>query len=183
MKGIVFTELLEMVEDKFGFDMADAIIEKANLPHEGMYIASGTYPHHELVSIVTALSKESNLPIPTLLNVYGKHLFGRLISMYPVFAEGKSNPLEFIASVHDIIHVEVRKLYPDAELPEFTTISSSENELVLHYSSHRQMEEFAVGLMEGCSEFYKQAITIEQSPVEGAEKYTIKFVVRLANSA
>lgn len=179
MKGIVFTELLEMVEDKFGFDMAESIIEQANLPHDGMYVASGTYPHQELVSIVVALSKASELPVPTLLNVYGKHLFGRLISMYPVFAEGKNNPLEFINSVHDIIHVEVRKLYPDAELPDFKTISFNDNELVIDYISHRQMEEFAVGLMEGCAAHYQQEIDIQKSIVEGTEKYTVRFTITM----
>ncbi|MBT8311465.1 MAG: hypothetical protein HKP23_01335, partial [Flavobacteriaceae bacterium] len=39
MKGIVFTEFLEMVEDKFGLEVVDTIIEKAELPSEGVYTA------------------------------------------------------------------------------------------------------------------------------------------------
>ena len=45
MKGMVFTELLDMVEDKFGIDMVDSIIEDADLPvSKGVYTAVGTYP-------------------------------------------------------------------------------------------------------------------------------------------
>ena len=32
MKGVVFTEFLEMVEDRFSPEMADRIIEGPNLP-------------------------------------------------------------------------------------------------------------------------------------------------------
>lgn len=42
MKGIVFTEFMEMVEQKFGFDMVDTLIAKANLPHDGLYVSGGT---------------------------------------------------------------------------------------------------------------------------------------------
>ena len=34
MKGLVFTELLEYVENNFGFDMADKIIEEAKALNE-----------------------------------------------------------------------------------------------------------------------------------------------------
>ena len=36
MKGIVFTEFLEMVEDKFSPELADRIIEGAELPSGGI---------------------------------------------------------------------------------------------------------------------------------------------------
>jgi len=43
MKGIVFTEFLELVENKFGLEMLDAIIEASNLESEGVYTRIGTY--------------------------------------------------------------------------------------------------------------------------------------------
>ena len=45
MKGIVFTEFLEMVEDKFSADMVDDIIDDCDLASGGAYTAVGTYPH------------------------------------------------------------------------------------------------------------------------------------------
>ena len=39
MKGIVFTEFLEMVEDKFSFDVVDTIIEQSELESGGVYNA------------------------------------------------------------------------------------------------------------------------------------------------
>ena len=179
MKGIVFTELMEMVENVFGFDVLDNVIEKSNLENDGIFVAGGTYPHSELVKIVVALSEETKMEVPALLQAYGKHLFGRLIGLYPQFAEGKNNPLEFIASVDGIIHIEVRKLYPDAELPEFHTISHEEDTLVVDYVSGRKMEDFAIGLMLGCSDHYKQEIDIQHEPVADKEEHTIRFTIKL----
>ena len=37
MKGIVFTEFLDLVEEKFGLEMVDTIIEQSNLDSGGVY--------------------------------------------------------------------------------------------------------------------------------------------------
>ena len=54
MKGIVFTEFLEMVEDRFSLDMVDDLIDDCDLPSGGVYTAVGTYSHEEIVALVSA---------------------------------------------------------------------------------------------------------------------------------
>lgn len=46
MKGIIFTEFLDMVDEQFGFEVTEHIIEKAKhqLSTGGSYSAVGTYP-------------------------------------------------------------------------------------------------------------------------------------------
>ncbi|MGE9293383.1 MAG: heme NO-binding domain-containing protein [Puniceicoccales bacterium] len=176
MKGIVFTEFLEMVEDRFGMDMADKILDEADLPmSRGAYTAVGTYPHSEMVSLVTHLSAESQVPVPDLLKVYGEHLFGRFHTLYPSFFEGVDNAFDFLASIHDVIHVEVKMLYPDAELPKFVCARPSPNVLTMHYISSRQMQDFAEGLISGCLKHFDEAITIEVQPQ--ADETTL-FILR-----
>ena len=41
MKGMVFIEFLELVEEKFGLEMVDNIIEQSNLESEGVYTLVG----------------------------------------------------------------------------------------------------------------------------------------------
>ena len=48
MKGIIFTEFIEMVEDKFGFEVADNIITNSNLPSGGAYTAVGYKPEYNV---------------------------------------------------------------------------------------------------------------------------------------
>ena len=46
MKGIVFTELIELVEKKFGLEMVDTIIGESDLPSGGVYTSVAvSYTH------------------------------------------------------------------------------------------------------------------------------------------
>ncbi len=81
MKGIVFTEFIEMVEDKFGFEVADKIISASNLPSGGAYTAVGTYELQEMLQLLINLEKESGIAISDLLVSFGKYLFKRFLSI------------------------------------------------------------------------------------------------------
>jgi len=75
MKGIVFTEFLDLVEYKFGLEMVDTIISKSKLPSEGIYTSIGTYRFSEMFSLLQNLSAQTNISIDNLLLVYGEHFF------------------------------------------------------------------------------------------------------------
>ena len=83
MKGIVFTEFLEMVEQRFGLEMVDRIIDAAALDNDGAYTAVGTYPCRELLQLVGALAAATATPAPKLVRAFGHHLFGRFREAYP----------------------------------------------------------------------------------------------------
>jgi hypothetical protein len=180
MKGIVFTELLDMVEAKFGHSTLQNTIKTANLGHDGVYVAGGYYPFEELAGIVVALSKVTNVPVPDLLFAYGRHLFGVLIKGYPQFAEGKKTPLDFMESIDNYIHVEVRKLYPDAELPKFHVESKTNDKIIILYESPRRLENLAHGLMVGCADYYNQPLDIQYAPAPEISEHTVRFQVALA---
>ena len=91
MKGIIFTEFLELVEDKFGLEMVNTIIEENDLESEGIYTAVGTYNHDEIVKLVTSLSQHSAIPVEGLLIVYGEYLFGTFLKSYTHFIDAADN--------------------------------------------------------------------------------------------
>jgi Haem-NO-binding len=161
MKGVIFTSFLEMVETAFGYETVDAILSAETLPSGGIYTAVGTYSHTEIITLVRHLSQRVNIPIPTLLHIYGKHLFTLLAGGYSSFINGITNAFELLEMIESYIHVEVRKLYPEAELPRFETERLSINHLQMIYRSERGMAALAVGLIEGCFEHYKQKCHIE----------------------
>lgn len=160
MKGIVFTELMDMVDDKFGPEMMDHVFDECELESEGAYTAVGTYDYKELLEIVNALSKRTQIPAKALVYTYGHYLFGRFNMLMPQFFEKPESTFEFLESVHGYIHVEVKKLYPDAKLPDFTTERTAPNILIMTYKSNCPFSDFAHGLMQGCIDFYNEDITI-----------------------
>lgn len=162
MKGIIFTEFIEMVEEKFGFVISDRIIGQAQLPSEGIYTAVGTYAFNELVSLVTQLSQETGTPIPELLFSFGHHLFGRFHAIYPHFFEGKTGAFDLLDQIEDYIHVEVLKLYPDARLPAvITEISQDGQQMKMTYRSSRKMSDLARGLIHGCKDHFDEDFSLE----------------------
>lgn len=150
MKGIVFTKFIEMVEEKFSMDTAEDMIEACQLPNGGAYTSVGTYDHREMVTLLVQLSKMTDVPVPDLLRAYGNYLFGEFARLYPVFFEGITSSLVFAGQIDEVIHVEVMKLYPDAQLPRFETLSKSDDELKIVYRSDRHLGDLAEGLLEVC---------------------------------
>jgi len=174
MKGIVFTEFLDMVETTISADMVDDVIEAARIPSGGAYTAVGTYDHKEMVSLVGALAEFSGQPVPALLQQFGRHLFGRFVVLYPVFFEGVGSAMEFLSRVESVIHMEVLKLYPDAELPRFEAHWTGPGVLSLVYRSPRHMGDLAHGLIEGCVAHFGQPVSIARQMLpDGAEEFTL----------
>ena len=78
MKGVVFTEFLEMVEQKFGMDMVNDLIENNTLSSGGVYSSVGTYDHGEMVTLVMDLNKRSGIALPDLLKAFGGYSVSNL---------------------------------------------------------------------------------------------------------
>ena len=160
MKGMVFTELFELVEEKFGYDLLDDVIDESNLTNDGAYTAVGNYEFDELLRFVVNLSKRTNVAIPDLLELYGEYLFPKLIKFLPQF-DTDTNIIDFIASVETHIHVEVKKLYPDAELPTFEIISKDDKSISFYYVSKRGLHDLAKGMLKGASAHFNSPVDID----------------------
>jgi hypothetical protein len=166
MKGIIFTEFIEMVEDKFGFEVSDRIISRSELSSGAAYTAVGTYDFSEMLQLLTHLSKETDQPIPDLLVSFGHHLFSRFRAVYPHFFIDETNAFDFLSNIDEYIHVEVLKLYPDAQLPTIDThISEDGKSMKMKYKSSRKLGNLAYGLMTGCIDYFNEKIKVEISEV------------------
>ncbi len=160
MKGIVFTEFLELVENKFGMEYVDDIISKSELESEGVYTSIGTYKFSEMVQLLTHLSEKTQLSINDLLHTYGLHFFSVLKNSYPDIIKQYETPLDLLNAIESHIHVEVRKIYPDAELPKFDVTNKESSKMTMIYTSSRGMYSFAKGLMESTFKHYGKEASI-----------------------
>lgn len=166
MKGIVFREFIDFVEDQAGEDVVDEMIDAANPASGAAYTAVGKYDWREMVDLVVALSKIVGAPVPDLVRAFGRHLFGRLATNYPLFLEGQNSTFDFLMTVEDKIHVEVLKLYPDAELPTLDARRITSDSMTLGYSSCRPFGDLCVGMIEGCADHFGEEFEISTSPKE-----------------
>ena len=158
MKGMVFTEFLEVVEDTFGIEMTEDVITAANLASGGAYTAVGNYDHGEMLAMVDALSAASGIPNQSLARTFGAYLFKRFTTLYPQFFVDVDNAFDMLARIDGYIHVEVHKLYADAELPHILTERDAAGRMRLLYRSTRPFADLADGLIRGCIEHFGETI-------------------------
>jgi hypothetical protein len=178
MKGIIFTEFLDMVEKKFSIETVDQIIESSSLASGGSYTSVGTYPHTEMAELVINLGKETGIPVKDLLIAFGNYLFNRLTILYPNFVVFENGLLFFLESIENHIHIEVRKLYSDADLPTFRVVEKSTKKLTIIYNSSKGLTYFAIGLIKETLNHFKVngTVSIDKSfdPTMG-----VKFIIEL----
>jgi hypothetical protein len=179
VKGIVFTEFLGFVAQRYGEDTVDDIIDASALPGGGAYTSVGTYDHGELVALCNALAQQTGQDIPTLVQAFGVYLSGSFAKGYPAFFARCGHFFDFLESIEEHIHKEVKKLYPDAELPSFTACERTPSRLVLDYRSPRQMGDLALGLIQGSAQHFGVQVRVQQQLRDSANGPVVRFVIDL----
>jgi len=167
MRGIVFTEFLELVERDHGAAVADRIIEASLLESRGAYTSVGTYDRRELVRLVHSLADLTGEDVPQILRGLGRALFEPLATSYAGFVRDLDHPLDVLEHLEARIHFEVGRLHADAELPTFESTRHAPERLTLIYRSPHPLPDFAEGLMLGCADHFGVGFDIEREVVEG----------------
>lgn len=167
MKGTIFVELISMAEGAFGEDVVDQVLDQTDLENDGAFTAVGNYPCSELVKIVMAFSDHSGISPTDLQRKFGHWMMSHFVDNYAEFFAQKTDSFSLLEAVDGEIHVEVKKLYPEAELPVFSTHRISDQHLEMTYSSPRPLVEFCHGMIEACLDRYDQVAKIGRSAVEG----------------
>ncbi|WP_286240794.1 heme NO-binding domain-containing protein [Neptuniibacter halophilus] len=178
MLGIVFTEFMEMVEEQFSADVLDDVLESSNLSSDGIFTSVGYYDHQDMVRMVVALSKRVDVPVDDLIEAFGRHLFGILIGKYPALKGDYTNTLDFLESVDSTVHIQVLKLYPNAELPKFGCERLGPGHLKMHYSSKRPFSLLALGLIKGCGDYFGNALEVSFESSQSGEYHMTDFDIR-----
>jgi hypothetical protein len=175
VKGLVFTEFIDMVDDRFSLETSERLIETCELPSGGVYTSVGTYDAAEMMALVGGLSELTGVPVPELLREFGGHLFGRFVIAFPEFFAGIDSTLEFLPRVEDYVHLEVRKLYPDAELPTFTCERPEAGVLVMTYRSHTDVPDLAEGLIHACIAHFDDDLDVSREELtDGGTVFTLR---------
>ncbi|MEO9968446.1 MAG: heme NO-binding domain-containing protein [Hyphomonadaceae bacterium] len=176
MKGVVFTEFMDHLERAYGPVLVDDVITSSGVETRGAYTSVGTYPCSELVRLISAMSSISGLGIPQIIRQFGEQLAVSFKRDHPQYYDNIGY-FDFVEAVENRIHVDVLKLYPDAELPRFFTVSRSERKLVIDYLSARHLEELAYGLLLGTARHFDENVSISMQPIKRDEGTCIRFEI------
>ena len=171
MKGVIFNILEDFVVDGWGEDAYDEILSMCPVSAHGPFVGPGTYPDAELFAIAGAAAKKLGVPLSDALRAFGSFTFPKLAARYPMFLDGAEDAKTFLQSVHSVIHVEVRKLYPQAITPAFQYEDTGSDSLRVLYTSKRKLCQFMEGMIAGVGTHFRENIAVTHSAclLEGAD--------------
>jgi hypothetical protein len=160
VKGILFNLAEEVVTAEHGEDVWDAILDGAGL--SGSYTSLGSYPDEDLRAIVSSAARLLGSDDTTVLRHVARGALPLLAQRYPRFFAPHTNARDFVLTLNDIIHPEVRKLYAGADVPSFGYELHADDAVTLTYTSPRRLCTLAEGFITGAAEQYGQSVSIEQ---------------------
>ena len=161
MKGIIFSLLEDVVTDDFGADTWDDVVEDAQVA--GAYSAIGSYHDHDFVRLLSALPVSAGEGTGERLRWFGERAMPLLAARYPVFFSPHTSMTTFLPTLNDVIHPEVRKLYPGAEVPVFEVSHPVADGVDLTYRSHRGLCALAEGFVVGAAGVFGQRAAVHQT--------------------
>ena len=160
MKGVIFNLFENVVTQEFGEDTWDTLLDRTDV--SGAYTSVGSYPHEELIALVGAASEMTGRSADDLVRWFGRSAMPLLYERYPEFFDGHTQTQSFLLTLNDVIHPEVRKLFPGAYAPTFDVSTDEDHAVSLSYESHRGLCMFAEGLIEGAALHFGEVAHVEQ---------------------
>ena len=160
MKGIIFNLVEKIIVENYNEDTWDDLLDSAGL--DGAYTSLGSYDDSDLFKIVNAASQALGMEPAAVVRMVGQRALPMMAELYPGFFTPHANTRSFVLALNDIIHPEVRKLYPGADVPVFDFDTRRDDLLIVGYHSHRKMCAFALGLIDGAATHYGEVATIEE---------------------
>jgi hypothetical protein len=159
VKGIIFNLLEEVVTEKFGADKWDQLLKEAQV--DGAFTSLGNYPDADLFKLVSAAAATLNQTPDAVVRWFGVKALPLLAKKYPTFFNRHQSTRPFILTLNDIIHPEVRKLYPGADTPEFDFDTSCSEVLVMNYRSKRKLCSLVEGFTQGAAAHFNEVVSIQ----------------------
>jgi predicted hydrocarbon binding protein len=130
---------------------------------KGVYTAVGSYPDQELTSLVGAAAGMLDVTPDDLVREFGRKAIPHFAERYPQFFAPHSDTRSFVLTLNEVIHPEVRKLFPGADVPTFEFSLPDERTVELAYVSTRRLCSFAEGLVLGSTEHFGETVEMRQT--------------------
>ena len=178
MKGIIFNLLEEVVRGEYGDESWDMLLEAALL--DGAYTSLGNYPDAEMTRLVAAAASALKMSPDDITRWFGRKALPLLAKRYPRFFDGHKSARTFLLTLNNVIHTEVRKIYPGAEVPEFDYDTSSTDVLLMGYKSPRKLCALAHGFTEAAAAHFGEELVFEQPQCmkRGDDKCVLRITLK-----
>lgn len=152
MKGLLFNVVQDVVEQRYGPDVWDDVVRRAGV--DGAFTSLGSYDGVEFERIVGAIANVRGITLDEAFVLLGRHGFAELSAHHSHLIDHGRGWRDILASLDDEIHVDVLRVFRDAQVPRFRVLAGADGDgpLLIHYRSKRELCRLAEGLILGLGE-------------------------------
>jgi hypothetical protein len=163
VRGLLFTDLIDMIETQFSPAIADEILSGPGLSAGGAYTAVGVYEYREFCTLLDRLVARVNVSRSTILVRFGRYHFHKLLRLYPHMVAGVTDVFGLLDRVDHPIHSTVTSIHARAEVPQILFERLSSNQARVTYQSKRGLADVAEGILLEAAVHYGQRIEIQRT--------------------
>ena len=163
MKGIINKGIQDLVEERFGREAWEQILERAGC-NELFFTLGRDYPYESTLSLVTAVSEFSGMPVEQVMEEYGRYIVPRTLKEnYPTyFALCGDSARNFLLNM-DRVHDNVTRSMPGANPPRFDFDELPDGRILMHYRSERKLCPVLKGLIKGVGDCFGQELEVKET--------------------
>ena len=135
------------------------------------------YPDAEVVALVSAASTITGRPISAVLEDFGEFIAADLMKMYGHLMKPHWKTIDVIENTEGSVHTVVRVKNPGAKPPHLKAIRVDKDEVLLMYTSPRQMCDLAIGIGKGLAKHFREKVHVNHTTCmhKGATRCEITF--------
>ena len=161
MHGIMFIELSRYADEQLGPGGWDRITTTAGLG-DRVYEPGVAGPDVEFVRLASLVADAVGRPLQEALEEFGRFVAPDLLGgLYGLLIDPSWDLMDFLEHTEETIHTVVRARDPVASPPRLLTRRRGFDEVMIVYSSPRNLCSVAKGIIEGAAQHYRETIVID----------------------
>lgn len=164
MKGVIVNSLQSLVDEKFGHQRWEEILEKIGLNSDSFFLAIDDIDDATVLKALQAACDVLHVSQSQLADEFGDYWVNSYApKFYKIYYMGITSARDFLLKMNDV-HQSVTKSMPNAHPPRFEYSSVSDSKLIMKYDSQRGLFDVMIGLIKGVGRHYKENLTLRQLP-------------------
>ncbi len=169
MKGTVLLCLKELVATKFGEPAWERVLRRAGQDPYTMFAAQGDVDDAIALEIIEATCAELEITVEQAGDAFGDHWVNTYAPrLYASYFRKHTSARTFLVELNEM-HARLTRSLPGAKPPKFRFEWTQPETLVMHYQSHRQLIDIAVGMTRALGTRFKEKLVVRRMTATSLE--------------
>lgn len=178
MRGVFFTELLDLVEARHGVLGVERVREAALAPRARAYTAAGSYDYDELERLIAAAAAALAMTANALKTELGAVMMRRLMHDMPFALNGCDDALAAAGRIAELAPQWFRSTHDDEQAPSLVFSRLSDEVVAVDYRSRYPFADVAEGSLRALAALFAEPVDLVRQNAEGPPGCGARFVLR-----